>query len=449
MSYSNFKINELNGKFKNFIAGYSILISGSGSNNGVKTIASVDSKDYVSFTSPTIQFNQAANGGIQSITNNSGGFDFVGTDDLIKVSGSTISTNNTYWLVDSANGTQIFVGPGLLTSTPQQTATIQRGNNITIDQSVTLEIANATATVTVAGKKVAQHFTLENNINWLAHYILINCKKVGTPTDNLVLQLCTASGIGNYTVIETITIAGANISTEYNNIRFNLAGTTTLNYGTNYALVISRSGSDNESNFFSVGIDEGMKYTRGFMYLYNGSTWALRTTNAQLPFQIWGKLPIETQISNILTEIGQFIPTFEISASGQSSEQYIEKEELADSKIKNLMELGTSTNKRYLSTTQPTRHIRFYPEPTLNSSVINYTLMTSSKIVNKTQQKIEPGLLIFGEFIKLDSKLAMQDSLASISTFFVEESEFNINGNLKLTPRNALSYSDLDIIQLR
>lgn len=438
-------VADINGQFKNFHSGYKFLVSGSVSNNTTFIVDSVKADDVTSVSSALYQFDAS-----DDILNSAAVMADFKADDMIRVTGSSIAGNNRYFFVDTNSPDHITVRPKAVSTTAVQSATVARGNSVSISGNVTTEYPTTTVTVTAAGKKIAQHLSLLDAGSWDAYYALVNLKKVGVPSDNVVAQLCTTSGAGSYTVIATATLAGTSIDTSNQWYTFTFATPVTLTSGTNYALVLSRSGADNYANFYVVSVDEDVLYPRGNMYVYDGVSWYQRPTTAQMPFSIFGKRAIDLQIGDVLTASGQFLPTYDVPTSGQTSEQYMDKPAWSDKLIDELMQIGTTATKRYTVRVFPSRHVQFYVEPTYDTANVRWTLKMDGTIIDSTGKKIEPGVLIYGEWIDVDLSIATADDIATMRRIYVEESEFSASsGMLNITPRMGRSYSDLEIVTSR
>lgn len=438
-------VADINGQFKNFHAGYKFSVSGSVSNNSAFLVSSVKSDDPITVSSGSYQFDAS-----DDIMNSAQVMADFKADDMIKVTGSSSAGNNRYFFVDTSSPDHLTVRPKSVSTTAVQSATITRGNSVSIDGNVTTEYPTGTVTVTVAGKKIAQHLSLLDVGSWDAYYALVNIKKVGAPLDNLVVQLCSTTGAGAYTVLATATIAGTSIDTSSQWYTALFSSPVTVVSGASYALLLSRSGADNPTNFYVVGVDEDALYPRGNMYVYDGVSWYQRPTNAQMPFALFGKRAIDLQIGDIITANGQFFPTYDVPASGMTSEQYMEKPAWTDKLIEELMEIGTTATKRYIAKVFPSRHVQFYVEPTYDTANVRWRLKLDGTIVDSSGTKIEPGVLIYGEWIDVDIGVATMDDIATVRKIFVEESEYSTSsGFLNITPRMGRSYNDLEIVTSR
>jgi len=445
------RIHDENGYFKNFKTGYRVRISGSAANNNPFVIENVASEDRVSITDSSFRFDP-----VDDIDNLNGVLSDIKTDDMVLVQGALNVNNNRFWFVRAASADHLAVSPaGISQDLVLQTVTLSRGNSIAVNAALAEQFPSLTApfavTATCSSRRVAQHFSLETPGTWPVFYVLLNAKKVGNPTDSLIVELCSTAGTGLYTVLDSSTVDATLIDTDSQWLTFQFSGSVNLTYGLNYALVIRRSNVDDPNNFYMLSVDESMSYSRGSMYISDDTAWTSRHVDAQLPFQVWGKQTINQQIADHITSAGQFIPSFEITTTSTIfTEQYMTKDELAGVRIEKLFESGSSTTRRYLATTTPKRHIKIYEEPTYSPTTTRWFLRADGVVVDRTGTKIEPGRLIYGEWVRLDASIGMNDSFAQIARFFVEESEYNArSGDLRLIPRMGNTYSELEFIQVR
>lgn len=129
---------------------------------------------------------------------------------------------------------------------------------------------------TTANQKQASPFSVGDT----AKLDLINLQQYGigggSPADNVVLQVCDDAGGSPGTVLDTVTQAvGAGPD-------FTFTGGVTLTGGTTYWLVIGRSGSLSNSNYYQVGVDQS-----GNGLTYNGTSWV---AGSGIGFTVWTQL---------------------------------------------------------------------------------------------------------------------------------------------------------------
>lgn len=103
--------------------------------------------------------------------------------------------------------------------------------------------------------------------------VKLNLKKIGSPTDNIVVKLYATSAGLPTTVIATsvTTLAGTSLTTNY--VQYDFTFNTTVTANTVYAIVIERSGDVSTTNYYAsahgVGGSGRVKY--------DGSTWVIES----------------------------------------------------------------------------------------------------------------------------------------------------------------------------
>lgn len=102
-------------------------------------------------------------------------------------------------------------------------------------------------------EEFAQSFTTSGAITVTG--VLLGVGKVGSPTDNLVAQIYTnSSGVPSGTTVGTSdAIAGADLTTSTQWLRFDVAAS--LSASTKYWVVLTRSGSRDTDNYFTIRFD--------------------------------------------------------------------------------------------------------------------------------------------------------------------------------------------------
>jgi hypothetical protein len=418
------KISSLQGKLARFEAGHSITISGSSSNNVSQKIVDVNDIAPHTLTSTTISFD--SNDDIRDTTNEALGF--VEVDDFIAVSGNSVSGNNIVYIVRSADSDHITVHPkSVTTDAAGDTVSILRGNSIEADAQFTREFPHpsyATAIV-VHGQKVAQSFGLTSNVSWTAASVVLSVRKVGNPTDNLVVGLYTNSAGAPGTLIESASLSGSTISKNTAEVTWTLANSNTLSYGVLYWLQISRSGANDYDDFYVVEVDEDAAYAGGTLLLYTGSAWVARDPNASLIFKILGAEETTTQISNIILEKGQFLAGLDIlSTASIKTNQYRDEVNTALDEIQALLDLGTSTGRRLLATVTAERYVRIQEQAARDATTL-YLRASDGRLLFASGAPVEHGQLPVGHWVERADIPQPIGAIYKLSPAFLERAQFN------------------------
>ncbi len=389
------KIHDLVGRLNKFTAGHNVSITGSASNNGARLIQSVDSREAQSYTSTEIWLDPA-----DDIMDNNDGFGFIQVSDNISMTGST-GGHDGYYRVKEAGSNHLVVAPATISFQDGGPAiTIARGNSIQTSVGGVNERPGAvTVTLTVHGQKMAQSFSLGAALSWTVERILVRVQRMGAPADNVVVQLCADNAGAPGTVIEQVSVAASAISTAMEWSAFVFGNTNTISYGTTYWIVISRSGANDAQNYYMVDVDEALSYPRGALKLWTGAAWADRATNADLLFRVMGAWETTVQIRQIVADAGPFLTGVDIvNASGVYSNQYRNGETLALDELEDLLDSGTSNQRRLLAEVTPERILRIYEQPAANEDLL---ITSDGSLLNLVGGDWAPGKLPHGRWIGL------------------------------------------------
>jgi len=211
-------------------------------------------------------------------------------------------------------------------------------------------------------KEVAQRFSFGGDCN--LDLIVIYVKKVGNPTDNLKVSLCEINdGITPGAELSSGTISGATLSTDYGWVSILMS-----NYDftdPQYFIKLSRSGAQDAVNYYSLYLDDQIKYPLGQFVVLIGASWAAGP-DADMPFRLFSNDIVETsqQISTLVALYGQFIRGIIIeNGSGLYTESVRDGLANAFFEISELLKLGTSNYRRLLCEVTLGRMLRVYEEP--------------------------------------------------------------------------------------
>ena len=436
------KIHDITARMDTFIAGHTIEVTGSASNNLAALVeSSTDEKQKV-YASGALDFD--ANDDIRDLTNQQ--LDFIAVADYITVTGSSVGGNNTTYRCRQSGADAIVVGPQTVTtSAAGPTITITRGNSIATAAATVREFPGATVTLTTHGEQIAQSFSLEANTSWTVASVLVRMRRVGTPADNVTVELCSDSAGEPGTVLDSKTIVGATIGTNESSwVAFEMANTDTITYGTTYWIVVSRSGANEAYNYYICEVDEELGYPRGQLLLWTGSAWAARATDADLLFQVQGSVVTTTQLSTLITTSGQFIDGVDIKdASGVSSIQYRNGDNYALDEAADLIATGTSAGERLLADVTVERVARIYKQASADDET-NYILGSDGQLNDAFGHAIEHGKLPVGNWIAIEDIPPAVGALTKLSPFFCEYASMDCNsGRLRIEPQGQPTAWDI------
>ncbi len=364
---------------------------------------------------------------------------------MIYVSGAAHTENNGARRVKTTGISHIEVSPGWNSGFRDSggsgpTITILRGNNVTIAEDVTNEAPNGSTseTVTAYGQRVYQTFALGYNDTWTLNAVELRVRAVGTPSDNLRVSLYTDSAGAPGTLLEQATLAGSSLTDEVEWVSFAFANTTALAYGTTYGLVIDRTGTMDADDFYEVEIDTDAGYSRGAMWLYDGT--AYQSATGDLIFRCLGATDTATQIAGVVSAAGIEIDTTLVeSASGIYALQYRGDDERAMSIIDDLLAQGTSTGGRLLATTVGGQIVRIYAQPVATSRL---WVWRDGTLLAAAGAPALAGWLPVGVWVHLDD-LLLTGVWAGLSPLFVERASYQPGKGWTLEAENQQGLDDL------
>lgn len=436
------KIHDLAGRMDAFIAGHTIEVTGSASNNISALIESSTDEQLRSYISGAIDFD--ANDDIRDLTNQQ--LDFIAVADYINVTGSSVGGNNTTYRCRQSGADAIVVGPQTVTtSAAGPTITITRGNSIATDGATVREFPGGTVTLTTHGEQIAQSFSLEANTSWTVASILVRMRRVGTPADNVTIDLCSDSAGVPGAVLDTCTVTGSTIQkNESNWVVFEMSNADTITYGTDYWIVIYRTGANEARNYYIVEVDEELGYPRGELLLWTGSAWVARATDADLLFQVQGSVVTTKQLDTLLTTTAEFIHDVDIiDVSGISSIQYRNGDNLALDEAADLLATGTSAGERLLADVTVERVARIYAQASADDAT-NYVLGSDGQLKDPFGHVLEHGKLPTGNWIDIEDVPPAVGELTKISPFFCEYASIDCNsGKIRIEPQGQPSAWDI------
>jgi len=166
--------------------------------------------------------------------------------------------------------------------------------------------------------RLAQSFVVSSPIQ--AFSASFRVRREGMPADNLKVSIQT--DLGNQPsglVLTNTTVSPSELSVEtYRWVEVNLPGNAELEVGERYWLVVERSGSVNNGNYFWLGLDENAGFEDGTLLLQNSTGWSSRSPRADLLFQVVGRRDHRQQIIDLVENGGQFLNGVDISFMHES-----------------------------------------------------------------------------------------------------------------------------------
>ena len=434
-------IQECFGKFKHFgdYEGHKINVV-SLYNGGAKTIGGGDNRDAVEYTST---FTMEPN---DDLFDANDGLDFLATDDVYwldappgNFSGNPlgarrVKTTGSHGIEVSPgwNGGYGFDGPN--------TATIYRGNGITITTDVANEAPDGTTlkSVTAYGQRVYQTFALGYNDTWTVDAIELRVRVVGSPADSLRVSLYTDSAGAPGTLLESVSMSAASLPGEAGWYSFTFANTTALTYGTTYGIQVDRTGTMDADDFYEVEIDTEGGYSRGALALHDGTAW--QSSTGDLIFRVVGATDTATQIAGVVFGAGVELSVTQVeAASSIYAAQYRAEDEKALSVIEDLLAQGTAAGGRLLATTVSGQIVRIHAQPAATSRL---WVWRNGDLMAAAGAPALPGWLPVGVWVHLDDVL-LTGAWAGLSPLFVERASYQPGKGLSLEAENQQGLDSL------
>lgn len=194
----------------------------------------------------------------------------------------TFSSNSSGTYNDSGTNTNIVLTTGV--NEIQFTA----GENLTAADAVFIEDANTTSdvvSITTGGTvnsafgqvapsnnvKLAQTFSLASDAS--IESIKVYLKKSGSPSDNVLVSIqSTSGGDPSGTVIGSqLSLDGTTLTTSYVEYTFTYSTRPSLSASTTYAVVLERSGSTSDTDYYLWNADIANPYASGVSKFYRSS----------------------------------------------------------------------------------------------------------------------------------------------------------------------------------
>ena len=276
---------------------------------------------------------------------------------------------------------------------------------------------------------MAQSYQLSSTSGWTATEIWLRILKDGTPTDNFLVALYSDSGNEpNAELDAAAALDASTVTTAATWTRFALSSGVAQSTGTTYWIRVARSGSVDASNFCRVAHNASRGYPRGEMKLYSTILSAWVTKNMEANFKIVGSVATTTQISNIVTDCGEFITATVIEdASGINTHLYRNGDYTAWTEILALLDIGTSNDRRLLAEVTRARRLRIYEEDAITT--VNYKLSADGKLYTSAGRLVPPEECFIGKWVALEDVIpdtVDTSILASPSPVFIDEAEVDV-----------------------
>jgi hypothetical protein len=272
--------------------------------------------------------------------------------------------------------------------------------------------------------------------------ISVYVRKVGSPTDNLQASLCVNSdGITPGAELTTGTIAAASLGTDYAWVNIPVTEYLFSDYDS-YFIKLSRTGSQDNINYFQVCLDNVVKYPLGAFVVLVGANWDAGP-DADMPFRLYSDDIIETtqQIATLVSNYGQFLQGISIeNQSGLYTASARDGNANAYYEISELLKMGSSNYRRILARIDEYRKMIVYEEPAipLRPNMILQDGSLRDSYDTQLRKELCP-VGIWARFKDIIPASVDTTKLADPSMMFIDEAEYTPeNDQLSLTPRGFI-----------
>lgn len=348
--------------------------------------------------------------------------------DIVKISGS--SANNGYFRVLSsgADGDRLTVKEAVTDEAPGSSVTVARGSNVSVEEALTDELPGASVTVTAYGLQAAQQFVVSSDDDWTVNQVAVNARKVGSPSDDLRISIRSDSSGTPGTILESADVPASSLSTRTARVVAQFLNTLSLTAGGTYWISVGRSGTADSFNYYEVAIDEDLGYASGELQLRDGAAWQDRPTDGDMPFQVLGSEVTTTQIGALAMQEGQFLSGVDIEdVSGLSTNQYRDGRTTAKRELVDLLEMGTTNERRLLASVTRARILHIVEEPA-QPVTANYELTLAGEVAHRITGALARGDMRFvGQWVALRDLPGTADFsyINAPSPFLVEAAEYD------------------------
>jgi len=250
-----------------------------------------------------------------------------------------------------------------------------------------------------------------------AREITVTASRRGTPTDNFIVEIYALDGSENPTgsALASESVSGASLDINflpcgYNIIHVVLSNPVVLSGSTKYGLVLRRSGSYDNTNFYMINMNTKYLYSGGGLRIYytpNAAWYPIANRGLvphNMPFIIWAdeRVGAGRQIANMISTSAEFVSDvyFDAEVNRDATSVLDGSKKLLDELIQ-VMEGAGPNGRRMLGWVDWERTLRFYEEPV--PGTIAYYLNRQGQILDGSQQPVGLGDLykVPGHYVEL------------------------------------------------
>lgn len=440
------KLADYNSHLEALDADDQLLVSGTwgGSNNGQKIVKSKVGGDPESYTATTISFDPA-----DDVLDSANGLGFVRAKEAISITGTTGGLNNGVYLssdVTSAARFEVasYGAHPVVAQAAGPSVTIAQAQSVELVSSPVNEPSGNTITLTAYGQKMAQRFQLSNG-PWSCGEVAIHVAKWGSPADDVVVSLFSDNGsdqpnaLLGYGYIHPADIPAQ--SATWRSAK--LVTPVTLANATKYHIVVSRAGSSDYANYYTVSRDADGSYSNGALLLWTSMTWDAPYSTSDMAFKLWATMDSTAKIAGIVAgATGVVLNTNAAAEAGVRTRQLRDNRSTAWEEIAQLLQTGNSSGQRILCSVTPQGTLVLTYESAFDAQTA-LVWTRDGRIRAANGRYLLPGVLPVGKWVQVESLLSA-DWQADTTRFLVDSAEYDAeNGRWTLRPKDAANPFDL------
>ena len=272
---------------------------------------------------------------------------------------------------------------------------------------------------------MAQSFTVSAG-GWDFAGVWLKIRAFGSPADTLQVDLMDDSAGAPGVVRASATLAAASVPLEYTWVKFTFASVYAAAAGS-WWVRVSRSGANDNANYFLWRTDDSQSYSGGKMRKWSGAAWSDRSPGGDGLFRVFGSLATTEQIKLAAAAGigGQFLAGVRAeTASGISTNPYREDNRNAKDEIEDLLAAGTSAGVRLLGEITNDRYMRIYAQGAAGDAEL--FINEHGWVMDKFGQRVPTWRKVAGEWCKVQGLAGLGSAAARISdTIFAEEVELS------------------------
>jgi len=415
-------------------AGDSIVVTGSASNNGARTVKQVDA-DEAEYSAATISFDPA-----DDILDSADGFTSLDRSAFIQVTGSP-ANSGFHWVKNKPSNSQLEIRTTLshpiVTEAAGPWITLRQGARIAVNESAYDELPGASVTLTLVGCVCAQSFV--SPISMTAGKVALRLAKVGSPADSLSVSLCSDSAGVPGAVLGTGVLSSSYLDEQPAEIWIDLPPVV-LSAGATYWLKVERTGAFSPIDYYELGLsDQPYHSAKG----WNGSSWVSLTRDGSplsIPFSLHDTEDASVSMSRIIDQCGQsFVTALDCAPTGVNRCQFTDNDATALQELNKLIDLGASGGQRLIALVDEQNRLTVSPEPTL-AELSAPVLHQDGRLHDASGSRWDEGRLPVAQWVTLAGVPEDINSSWRISPIFVQSASYNVQRRkLNLTPRSARS----------